>query len=199
MKKIPSNAECFKISQENQELHLDSDYFLINKHPEIDYYIKNIKEIKEVLITIKKMKENKESRKVLEKYYEKLFDLFNTKFSNCSELGCFVNACDSTRDMVQKDYRAFKFITDTFIKRRIIDEMVPENWVQAILDSNSSRRKGVLGENKLIKILKKFGFLEIKNLKDLNIKNKCVIRFSNEIVTINSVRDYFGVKIPLKK
>jgi len=113
-KKILNNQDYFKISQENFEPHLDVSYFILQKNPELTNYVLSVKEIKEILITIKKLKEEKEERKVIEKYFKKLFKVFNQKFSNCSELGCFVNACDTTRDLVQKDYSVFKKITNFF-------------------------------------------------------------------------------------
>ena len=44
--------------------------------------------------------------------------------------------------------------------------MVPEEWIQAILDTNSSRKKGKCGENKLINILKKQDFIEVSSWDD---------------------------------
>lgn len=196
---IRGNQYYFKISQENPEPHLDMNYFFLKKHPELQNYIKGVKDIKEILITIKKLKEAKEKAEIIEKYFKKLFEAFNQKFSNCSELGCFVNACDTTRDLVQKDYEVFKKITNFFIKERIIDEKVPENWIQAILDSNSSRRKGELGERKLTKILKNFGFNKAENWEKFEGINNCFARFSKDIFSIKKVKTKLDLKIPLKK
>jgi len=198
-KKIQSNQDYFKISQENFEPHLDDSYFILQKNPELADYISNIKEIKEILITIKKLKEGKEERKIIEKYFKKLFKIFNQKFSNCSELGCFVNACDTTRDLVQKDYFVFKKITNFFLEKRELNDKVPENWVQAIIDSNSSRKKGELGEKKLIKILKNFGFKRVKNWEEFKKEKICVARFSKKIFSIENIKKEFKIKIPLKK
>lgn len=199
MKNIPTNQVCFKISQENLEPHLDSNYFLVEKHPELKKYVRNVSDIKEILITLKRLKKCRERKSVIDKYYEELFCLFEEKFSNCSELGCFVNACDTTRDLAQKDFDSFKYITNLYIKKRILDERVPENWVQAILDSNSSRRKGVLGEQKLIKILQSKKFTEVNDWDNFEKNGKSVMRFSKEVVSIEKVRENLDIELKLKK
>ncbi|MBU3925808.1 hypothetical protein KJ763_01415, partial [Patescibacteria group bacterium] len=177
---MKNNLHYFKISQENKEPHLDQDYFILEKHPELKKYLSGIKEIKEILITIKKLTDSKENKNIIDKYFLELFEIFKNNFSNCSELGCFVNACDTTRDLIQKDFESFKKITNLFIKKRKLDDKVPENWVQAIIDSNSSRKKGDLGERKIINFLIKKGYKEVKEWNDFKKFNKCVARFSAE-------------------
>ena len=196
---MKSNQHYFEISQQNLEPHLDKNYFLLEKHPELAKYILGIKEIKEVLITIKKLREEKEKSQIIEKYFLKLFEVFNQKFANCSELGCFVNACDTTRDLIQKDYNSFKKITIFFLEKRDVNDEIPANWIQAIIDSNSSRRKGELGERKLIKTLKKLSFKEVKNWTDFRKQKKCVARFSNEIFSSENVKKELKLVMPLKK
>jgi hypothetical protein len=196
---MKKNLHYFEVSKNNLEPHLDMDYFIIEKNPEIKDYLKNIKDIKETLITIKKLKESKAEKSVVETFYEKLFEIFKSRFANCSELGCFVNACDTTRDLIQKDFDSFKKITEFYIQKREMDDRVPENWVQAIIDSNSSRKKGELGERKLIKILTKKGFPEVKNWDDFNKSKKCVARFSNETFSHDNVQKNLKIKIKTKK
>lgn len=196
---IHDNQHYFKISQQNPEPHLDVNYFFLEKHPELKAYIKGVKDIKEILITIKRLKKAKEKPEIIEKYFQKLFKAFNQKFSNCSELGCFVNACDTTRDLAQKDYNTFKKIGNFFIEKRLIDEKAPENWIQALLDSNSSRRKGDLGEKKLIKILKGFGFTEAKSWEEFANKKNCVARFSSDIFSNKEVKVKLKLRMPFKK
>lgn len=193
------NQHYFKISKDNPESHLDENYFILEKHPKLREHLKSIKEIKEILITIKKLKENRENKQVIEKYFEKLFQVFSFSFSNCSELGCFVNACDTTRDLIQKDYDSFKKITNLYIKKRELNDKVPENWVQAIIDSNSSRKKGELGERKLIKILDKSGFVEVKNWNDFEKNKKGVARFSKDTFSNLNVKEKLGIKMKTKK
>src|SRR3989344_611964 len=193
------NIEYFKISQNNPEAHLDESYFVIGKFSELASYVSGIREIKEILITIKKLRESDEKEELQEKYFRKLFNVFNNNFSNCSELGCFVNACDTTRDLIQKDFDSFKKITLLFIKNRELNDRVPENWVQAIIDSNSSRKKGELGERKLISILKKYKYKEVYNWEEFNKENKCVARFSKEIFSTKYIRKNLKLKIATKK
>jgi len=196
---MKNNLHYFKISQENKEPHLDQDYFILEKHPELKKYLSGIKEIKEILITIKKLTDSKENKNIIDKYFLELFEIFKNNFSNCSELGCFVNACDTTRDLIQKDFESFKKITNLFIKKRKLDDKVPENWVQAIIDSNSSRKKGDLGERKIINFLIKKGYKEVKEWNDFKKFNKCVARFSAEDFSTKNVRKILNLKIRTKK
>ena len=76
--------------------------------------------------------------------------------------------------------------------------MVPEEWVQAILDTNSSRKKGKCGENKLISILKKQGFKEAFDWKDFFKTNYSVVKFSKKF-SLKNVRKNLGIKIKTKK
>jgi len=196
---LKDNQHYFKISKDKPEPHLDKSYFIIEKDPKLKGYVKNIKEIKETLITIKKLKEGKELESIIEKYFVKLFKPFNSNFANCSELGCFVNACDTTRDLIQKDYGSFKRVTNLFLEKRETNDKVPENWVQAIIDSNSSRKKGELGERKLIKLLSRERFGEVKNWDDFHKNKKCVARFSKDIFPNSSVRENLEIDMKDKK
>ena len=92
-----------------------------------------------------------------------------------------------------------KKITKFFLKKRDLDDKIPENWIQAILDSNSSRRKGELGENKLIKILKKLKIEKVGNWIDFNKQKICVAQFSRNIFSIENLREKLNLTIPLKK
>jgi len=196
---IKDNQHYFEISKGNLEPHLDESYFILEKNPKLKDYLRNIKEIKEILITIKKLKESKEKNQIVEKYFEKLFKVFNFSFSNCSELGCFVNACDTTRDLIQKDFDSFKKITNLYIKKRELTDKVPENWVQALIDSNSSRKKGELGERKLIRILNSEGFIEVKSWNDFEKNKKSVARFSKDAFSNSSVKEKLAIKMKAKK
>lgn len=197
MKKIQDNLHYFRLSQENPEPQLDLNYFIIDREPKIKEYLKNIKEIKENLIALKKLKENREDKDIIEKYYRKLFDCWDI-FSNCSELGCFVSACDTTRDLIKDDFETFKTITDFYLKKRIIDEKVPENWVQAIIDNNASRKKGKLGENKIIKILDRAGYGLVNNWDDFNASKKCVACFSKDIFSYDEVKKILKINLKTK-
>lgn len=196
---MQNNLRYFRISQENPEPILDENYFILEKHSKLPEYIAGIKEIKEILITIKKLSENKEDKKTIEKYFIKLFKVFKNKFSNCSELGCFVNACDTTRDLIKDDFISFKKITKFFIERRCLDDKVPENWVQAIIDSNSSRKKGDSGERKIINLLNKKSYKEVRNWDEFAKNNKCVARFSPGEFSTENIREKLNLKIETHK
>lgn len=197
MKKIQDNLYYFELSRKNPEPPLDLEYFIINREPKIKEYLRNVKEIKEILIALKKLKENREDKKILEKYYTKLFECWND-CSNCSELGCFVSACDTTRDLVKKDFGSFKTVADFYLKERAITDEVPENWIQAIIDNNSSRKKGKLGENKIIKLLKKSRYELVDSWDGFTEKNKCVARFSNGIFDNRSIKERLNIKLKTK-
>lgn len=197
---MKNNLHYFEISKRSPEPHLDKDYFLLEKNSELPLFLKNIKEIKELLITIKRLKSTKESKVVVEKYYATLFDVFKKRFSNCSEFGCFVNACDTTRDLVQKDFKIFKIITDFYLAKRDIDDKTPANWVQAILDGNSSRKKGFLGEKKLIKLLNISGFSEVSNWEDFKNRKKVFASFSKKnFNSLKKIRENLDIDINSKK
>lgn len=197
MKKIQSNQYYFKISQKNPEKILDSFYIFDERHPQLQKYIDNTKEIKNILITIRTLQRKNENKKIITKY---LLELSKTlgKFSNCSEFACFINACDSFLDLAKKDMVLLENIAQRYFDKRILNEAVPEEWVQAILDSNSGRKKGKCGEKKLLYILEKSGFQEVKKWEDLFNKQKCVAKFS-KVFSIKNVRKKLGIKLNAKK
>lgn len=197
MKTIPSNLVCFKISQENPESALDDAYIFDKCNPEIKKYIENTKEVKNYLITIRTLLNKKEDKKVIDRYFHLLAEALN-EFSNCSEFSCFINACDNVLDFVKKDFGLLKEITKRYFKNRILNESVPEEWIQAILDSNSGRKKGSCSENKLLHILESRGFKRVDNWDDFNKNKKCVARFSS-IFDLNAVRNNLNIKIKTKK
>lgn len=196
-KKMQSNLHYFKVSQENLEDSLDDFYVFDKKNFDLEKYATNIKEIKNLLITIKTLKDKKEKSLIIKKYFYNLQSVLN-KFSNCSEFVCFVNACDNTLDAVKNDLDLLERITEKYFCNRVLSEIVPEEWVQAILDKNSSSKKGKCGEIKLKSILKENGFIEVKSWLDFSSQNKCVVSFSSAF-NLNKVRKNLGVKIKTKK
>lgn len=197
MKRIQNNQHYFKMSQGNPENILDDFYIFDEKHPQLDKYIANNKEIKNILITIKTLQNKKENSRVIKKYFIELSKTLG-KFSNCSEFSCFINACDSFLDFAKKDIVLLQKIAQRYFKKRILNETVPEEWVQAILDTNSGRKKGRCGENKLISILASSGFKEVKNWKDFFKDKKCVARFS-KIFNVKDIKRNFKVRLSAKK
>ncbi len=98
------------------------------------------------------------------------------------------------RAIKQKEFNAVKSIIDfldftggllflvsrRYFQKRILNENVPEEWVQAILDKNSSAKKGRSGENKLIHILGLNGIKEVGEWQDFFSNDCCVLRFSKK-------------------
>ena len=197
MRKIQNNLHYFKISQQNPERILDSFYIFDEIHPQLQKYIVNTKEIKNILITIRTLQKKSEDKKVIAKYFLELSKTLG-KFSNCSEFACFINACDSFLDLAKQDIILLEKIAQRYFEKRILNEAVPEEWIQAILDSNSGRKKGKCGENKLLHILNKYGFQEVKTWEDFFKKQKCVAKFS-KIFNIKNVRKNLGIKLAAKK
>ena len=197
MKKIQNNLYYFEISKNNQEKLLDDFYVFDNKYPDLNKYIKNTKEIKNILITIRTLQSKKEKPVVIDKYFLELSQIIG-KYSNCSEFTCFINACDNTMNKFKNEMNLLKKITERYFAKRVLNEMVPEEWVQAILDTNSSRKKGKCGENKLIYILKKQGFKEVYDWNNFFNADYCVVKFSKKF-SLKNVRENLDVKINTKK
>lgn len=197
MGKLQNNLFYFKISKDNQEKLLDDFYVFDEKHAELGRYIKSTKEIKNILITIKTLQDKKEKLAIIDKYFLELSKTLG-KFSNCSEFSCFINACDNIVDGVKNEIILLKEITKRYFAKRTLNEMAPEEWVQAILDTNSSRKKGKCGENKLIYILKKQGFKEVFNWDDFLKTDYCMVKFSKKF-SLKNVRKNLSVKIKTKK
>lgn len=197
MKKIQSNRHYFEISKNNQEKLFDDFYVLDDKNPELNKYIENTKEIKNILITIRMLQNKKERPAVVNKYFIELSKIMG-KYSNCSEFACFINACDNIVDDAKKEISLLKKITEKYFAKRVLNEIVPEEWVQAVLDTNSSRRKGKSGENKLIFILEKQGFKKVFGWDNFFTTDYCVIEFSKKL-SLENVREKLGVKIKTKK
>ncbi|MFH1048856.1 MAG: hypothetical protein V1732_04300 [Patescibacteria group bacterium] len=197
MKTARSNLHYFKISQKNSEKPLDDFYVFDGKHPEIEKYINNTKEIKNILITIKTLQDKKEKSSIINKYFLELSKTIG-KFSNCSEFACFVNACDNIIDEAKNDIKLLKKITQKYFAKRSLNEIVPEEWIQAILDTNSSRKKGKCGENKLIHFLKKQGYVEVFEWENFSKTDFCAVKFSQKF-NLKNVRKNLDIKIKAKK
>ena len=194
---IQDNLHYFKISQENPEPHLDDFYIFDSENPNLDKYIKSTKEIKNILITIKTLQDKNEKQEIINKYFKEMQKILS-EFSNCSEFICFVNACDNTLDAVKKDIGLIKKIAKRYFSKRILNEFVPTEWVKAKLDSNSSRKKGKCGEAKLISILGKIGFKQVKEWNDFNELEKCVVQFSKKFNAKN-IQKNLDARIKTKK
>lgn len=196
MKRIQNNLCYFELSQRNPEKAWDSFYVFEEKHPRLSEYIANTKKIKNILITIKTLQDRSENKKIIAKYFLELSKTLG-EFSNCSEFACFINACDSLLEFAKRDIFLLEKITQSYFQNRNLNEAVPEEWVQAIIDSNSSRKKGERGERKLLNILGELGFQEVENWETFSNKNRCVAKFS-KIFSVKSVRENLGIRMDAK-
>lgn len=190
---ILNNLDYFNISKNNLEPHLDEFYIFINKHPEINQYLHNANKIKNILITIKTLKHNNEEIRIIDKYYEELCKNIN-KYSNANEFSCFVNACDNSIDSIKDEIEILKIIVEKYFENRVLNEFTPIEWIQALIDNNSSRKKGKCGEDKLSSILENIGFKRTTNLDDLKEKKFSFLRFSSKI-NLKIIRKEFGLEI----
>lgn len=197
MKGIQGNSRYFEISKSNQEKPLDDFYIFEEKCPDLGRYIENTKEIKNILITIRTLQDRKEDSAVIDRYFLELSKIIG-KFSNCSEFACFVNACDNILNEAKNEIKVLKKITEKYFAKRLLNEAVPEEWIQAILDTNSSRKKGKCGENKLLSILGEQGFKEVFNWEDFFRVEFCSVKFSKKF-SLKNVRKNLEVKIKTKK
>lgn len=176
---------------------LDGFYVFDEKHPQADQYIARTKEIKNILITIRTLRDKNERPQIIRKYFSSLANILE-KFSNCSEFACFINACDSFVDSARKDAVLLEKIAERYFQKRILNEYAPEEWIQAILDSNSARKKGKCGEKKLLRILGENGFSEVKTWNDFFAEEKCAAVFSRAF-SIKNVRRKLGIRLSTKK
>lgn len=201
---LKNNLFYFNFSKKNPEQFLDEYYIFDEKHKDLKEYIAKIKEIKEFLITIKKLEDNKEKPKIINKYYVKLQQALN-KYSNTSEFIAFVSACDSYLDAVKNDLKLLKEITRRYFEKRVLTEIVPQEWVQAIIDCNASRKKGTAGENKLIDTLKTNGysfFSKDDTWETFATTDKAVAKFSRSRTSdfnLLNIRKNLGIRIKTTK
>lgn len=190
---ILDNLRYFNISKKNPEPFLDEFYTFIQVNPELEKYLENANLIKNILITIKTLRENND---LIEKYYLKLSDNIN-KYSNATEFSCFINACDNSIESVKEDIQTLIIVVEKFFQNRVLNEFTPKDWIQALLDNNSSRKKGKVGEDKLSFILENYGYKKCQNLNDLNNTKFGFLGFSSK-VNLKLIRKEFNIKIHTK-
>lgn len=179
---------------------LDTNYMFPEKHKDLDLYVEKGKEVKNKLIAIKQIQNKKNSDQIIDQIFDDLQKILK-KYANYSEFGCFINACDSKIEEVCKDLNLLKLITDLYLEKRDINDITPSEWVQAIIDKGSSRRKGNAGENKLAQILTKRGFIKAQDINEFNKKPKAFSFFSkskNGNFSIKNIKTNLGVKLGVK-
>src|SRR3989344_2896539 len=171
------NTELLKYCIKHPEKFLDYNYMFPERDANLNSYKKKTIEIKELLIAIKKIRGKKNSQKIEEWLFSELQQKLK-KYANYSEFGCFINACDSNVNENINDPGLLKKITYLYLEKRNICDITPIEWIQAIIDKGSSRKKGHAGENKLIKILEENKFPLVKKMEDFSRNKKCVAKFS---------------------
>lgn len=174
---ISNNIHYLQTSIDNKEEILDDFYLYTSYDKNIDKYVEYTKKLKDILITIKTLK-NKKLDINNELYFE-VQSLINS-FAKKSEFACFITACDCNIDIFKENnnIEILKKIIDIFLKKRDICEFTYREWIQAILDSGSSRKKGVNGQNKLIEICKKYNYNFVNNFNDFINNKKVVANFT---------------------
>lgn len=167
----------------------------VEKDPHLILYVNKTKVIKNKLIAIKETLGKKGSGKVIDQLFDELQSELGD-YSNYSEFGAFVNACDSNINEVYVDSFLLRKITELYLEKRDLNDIVPSEWIQALIDKGTSRKKGQAGENKLISILGKLGFKSVKKIKEFNKLNKCIAKCSNRGDFSNKgIKNNFGIKI----
>ena len=135
------NIKLLEYCKKNPESILDPAYMFIDKDPGLNKYVEQTKKIKNKLIAIKEIVEKKDSKKVVEDLFKDLSGLLGD-FANFSEFGCFINAADSSLKYAKQNMDLLKAITKLYIMNRELNEVVPAEWLQALIDKSSSRKKG---------------------------------------------------------
>lgn len=176
---MKTNLDYFEYCSKHPEGIFDETFLFLDKNPRLSEYVQNIKEIKDLLTTLKCMLQKKEKEEILEKYFQALQQHLCC-YSNCSEFVCFAHACDTSLEHLKKDYDLLKKVTRLYLKKRDLTDLTPVEWVQAILDSHSSRRKGAAGENKLKNICKELGFVPLSNWSELEKESLAFASFSKK-------------------
>ncbi len=189
------NLKLLEYCRQNPEAFLDENYMFIDKDPNLNSYVAKTKKIKNKLIAIKELVNKKGAKEILGTLFEELRTELD-KFANNSELGSFINACDSKLEEAASNLSLLKNITGIYLEKRDLNEVVPSEWIQALIDKTTSRKKGHSGENKLIKILGNFGFGVVKNINDFNNEKRCVAKCSSRGDFSNKgIKQHFKIKI----
>ncbi len=159
---MQSNLCYFDYCIDNPEGDFGKSFIFLEKDPRLKDYVENTKQIKEYLTILKVRMKDKASSSDMDKYFRSLQECLN-RYSNRSEFICFAHACDTTLDRLRNDLDLLKKVSSLYIQKRDITELTPYEWVQALIDSQSSRRKGRSGEKKLITFCQNMGFAEAKD------------------------------------
>lgn len=189
------NLKLLSYCSKNPEKFLDSHYMFVEKHKDLEKYAKVTQEIKNTLIAIKEVKNKKDSTKIVGQLFEQLYNLMR-KYSNNSEFGCFINACDSSLEEVLFDKSLLVKITHLYLDKRDINDIVPVEWIQALIDKRAATKKGNAGEKKLIEILESKGYRKASNIAEFKKTNKTFAKCSGKGDFSNKgLRKHFSEKV----
>ena len=85
-----NNIQLLRYSINHPEPVLDGSYMFVEKHPDLEKYLSQTKEIKNTLITLKEVRreKSKEAGKVANSLFSKLLTLLKN-YAQFSEFGCF--------------------------------------------------------------------------------------------------------------
>ncbi len=192
------NLDLLNYCKENKENFLDSAYIFLEKDMNLDKYIEKTKKIKNKLIAIKEICDKKSSEMVLNELFNTLiFDI--KEYASYSEFACFINACDSNIDEVSNNRNLLEEITRIYIEKRDLNEIVPSEWIQALIDKGSSRKKGKVGEKKLILVLERDKYILTKKYDEFIKNEKSIAQFSKGgDFCLKKIKDNFGISIGKK-
>lgn len=190
-----NNLELLEYCKKNPEKFLDKNYMFVDKHKELPLYVLKTKNIKNKLIAIRELLDKKGAIHITDQLFTDLQKELN-KHSNFSEFISFVNACDSRLEEVKNDMDLLKQTTFLYLQYRDLNDIVPSEWVQALVDKSTSRKKGHSGEKKLMNLLDKKGYKLVHNLKDFDNHQCGVAQFTNKGDFSNkNLRKVFNIKI----
>jgi hypothetical protein len=190
---LQSNLHYFKISIENPEIFFDTQYMVLEPTKDLANYVAATKEKKELLTTIKIL--NEKGMDASEIYMD-LRNKMSNKFTHKSEFACFLACCDSSVPLLLScDQQDFEQIVNLYLRHRNISEYTPEEWLQAVMDTGASRKKGGIGDKKLSDIAINMGFTKVKDMDGLLGHDKAVAHFSKTKFNYQTIRDKIGVSI----
>ena len=186
------NIILLEFCKKHLEQFLDTYYMFVEKHKDLKRYVEVTQEIKNTLIAIKQVKNKKGSSKIVSQLLEQLYKLM-PKFSNNSEFGCFINACDSSLEEVLFDKNLLKKITYLYLEKRDLNDIVPGEWIQALIDKRAATKKGNTGEKKLKETLESKGYKQAKNIREFQKESKIFASCSGRGDFSNKgLKKYFG-------
>jgi hypothetical protein len=190
---LQNNLHYFNISIENPEEFFDMRYMVLEPTKDLATYASATKEKKELLTTIKVLNEKGMDAS---KIYMDLRNKMSNKFSHKSEFACFLACCDSSIPLLLSyDQQNFEKIVNLYLKYRNISEYTPEEWLQAVIDTGASRKKGGIGDKKLSDIAINMGFTKVKDMDSLLRHDKAVAHFSKTKFNYQTIKDRIGASI----